>query len=102
MQIMPNSGGWTSAAASAQHSLNDTKHSSHAAPKGIAPRDAVDRLEESGKITDRDANERYDGQQPQNDAPSNSEADSSKSNNESLLNLPAIDEATPPILDLMG
>ena len=101
MQIVPSSGGWTNAAASNQHAISDAKHS-NASTHSPADDALVSRLEQSGKTSDRDPNERYDG--PQFDQ---SHSDLSPNatpliQDESLLSLPAIDESPVSTLDVMG
>ena len=101
MQIVPSSGGWTNAAASSQHAISDAKHSNASTNHPIDDA-AVNRLEQSGKTSDRDPNERYDGprfDQSNSDLPLN---DTTLIQDESLLSLPAIDESPVPSLDLMG
>ncbi len=101
MQIVPSSGGWTNAAASSQHAISDAKHS-NASTNHPADDAAVNRLEQSGKTSDRDPNERYDG--PQIDQ-SKSELTPNATppiQDESLLSLPAIDESPVSTLDVMG
>ncbi len=101
MQIVPSSGGWTNAAASSQHSISDAKHA-NARTHRPADNAAVSRLEQSGKTSDRDPNERYDG--PRRDH-SNSELSPNATplnQDESLLSLPAIAESLVSTLDLMG
>lgn len=100
MQIVP-SGGWAGAA-SAQQSMNEAKHTHvHATP---APNQVgTERLEHGEKSSDRDANERYDGpQQNPSDPQSENNNPDSKSNRDSMLQLPADDEAPPQELDLLG
>lgn len=105
MQIVPSSGGWTNAAASSQHAIGDAKHSNASTnrPADDAADDAaVSRLEQSGKTSDRDPNERYDG--PPFDQ-SNSDLSPNATpliQDESLLSLPAIAESPVSTLDLMG
>ena len=102
MQIMPSGGGWTNAAAAAQQNHNDLKNASppHRA-SSVENAIQVDRSEKSG---DRDAHERYDGQQ--GDGKSNalpepgSERGEDRGND--LLSLPASEDAAPSALDLLG
>ena len=101
MQIVPSSGGWTNAAASSQHAISDAKHS-NASTNRPADDAVVNRLEQSGKTSDRDPNQRYDG--PQFDQ-GNSDLSPNATpliQDESLLSLPAIDESPVSTLDLMG
>ena len=64
MQIMPSGAAWTNPAALSQQASGDPKQT--AAQKSAAStQDPVTPLEETGKTTDRDANERYDGPQHQ-------------------------------------
>ena len=102
MQIMPSGGGWTNAAASAQQRQNDLKNSSplhraNAADSAIK----VDRPDKSG---DRDANERYDGSQAENNQerkqlrPDESKIEIAGD----LLSLPATEDNAPSTLDLLG
>jgi hypothetical protein len=101
MQIVPSSGGWTNAAASSQHAISDAKHA-NASTHLPADDAAVSRLEQSGKTSDRDPNERYDG--PQFDQ-SNSNLSPNATpliQDESLLSLPALAESPISTLDLMG
>ena len=102
MQIMPSGGGWTNAAAAAQQGHNDLKNASslHRA-SSVENSIQVDRSEKSG---DRDANERYDG--PQGDRKSNAvsdpESEPGEQQENDLLSLPAIEDAAPSALDLLG
>ena len=101
MQIVPSSGGWTNAAASSQHAIGDAKHS-YASTNRPADDAAVSRLEQSGKTSDRDPNERYDGSpfdQSNSDLSPNA---TPLIQDESLLSLPAIAESPVSTLDLMG
>jgi len=100
MQVLPSSGGWTNPAALSQQALNGTKLAPNASNR-TASSDPVNRLEQSGKTSDRDANERYDGQSPANDF-LNSNHNASPSENESMLSLPAADDDLPAILDIVG
>ncbi len=102
MQIMPSGGGWTNAAAAAQQSHNDLKNASPLQrASSVENAIQVDRSEKSG---DRDANERYDG--PQGDGKSNVSPDPGSERGEEqandLLSLPAIEDAAPSALDLLG
>ena len=65
MQIMPSGAAWTNPAALTQQALGDAKHSGP--PKNAASTEVVTPLEQSGKVSDRDANERYDGPERQGD-----------------------------------
>ena len=101
MQIVPSSGGWTNAAASSQYAISDAKHA-NASTHLPADDAAVSRLEQSGKTSDRDPNERYDG--PQHDQ-SNSDLSPNATpliQDESLLSLPALAESPISTLDVMG
>ena len=101
MQIVPSSGGWTNAAASSQHAIGDAKHS-NASTNRPADDAAVSRLEQSGKTSDRDPNERYDGP-PFDQSNSDLSPDATQLiQDESLLSLPAIAESPVSTLDLMG
>ena len=101
MQIVPSSGGWTNAAASSQHAISDAKHS-NASTNRPADDAAVSRLEQSGKTSDRDPNERYDGP-PFDQSKSDLSPDATQLiQDESLLSLPAIAESPVSTLDLMG
>lgn len=101
MQIMPSGGGWTNAAAASQHAVSDAKHS-HANTFRPAANLAVNPLEQSSKTSDRDANERYDGPQPDQRNDTSSPDAMPLVQDESLLSLPAIDESPVSTLDLIG
>ena len=102
MQIMPSGGGWTNAAASAQQSHADLKNNSplHRA----SPADNSIKVDRSEKPSDRDANERYDGPQAENDQwEKRSNPDESKNEHAGdLLSLPATEDTAPSTLDLLG
>ena len=99
MQIMPSGAAWTNPAALTQQALGDTKHSGP--PKNAATVEAVTPLEQSGKASDRDANERYDGPSQQS-SPSNSTAIDTAAETDSMLSLPANDDLGSSTLDLLG
>ena len=99
MQIMPSGAAWTNPAALTQQALGDAKHS--APPKNAATIEAVTPLEQSGKASDRDANERYDGP-PHKGNPSNSSVHETAVETESMLSLPADDDLGSSTLDLLG
>ena len=100
MQIMPSGAAWTNPAALSQQASADPKQS--AALKSTATEtDAVTPLEESGKTTDRDANERYDGPQ-QKESQSKSATNGSSFEAESMMSLPANDDLEATTLDLLG
>ena len=100
MQIMPTGAAWTNPAAISQQASADSKHV--ATRNSVAnSAEPVTPLEESGKTTDRDANERYDG--PQNsDAKTRSAPNESDSETESMMSLPAHDDLEAPTLDLLS
>lgn len=99
MQIMPSGAAWTNPAALIQQALGDSKHSGP--PKNAASIEAVTPLEQSGKASDRDANERYDGPERQGN-PSNSSANVTAVEADSMLSLPANDDLGSSTLDLLG
>lgn len=100
MQIMPSGAAWTNPAALSQQASGDPKQS--AALKSTTPsKDAVTLLEETGKTTDRDANERYDGPQ-QTEKPSSSSSNGSPPDADSMMSLPANDDQEATTLDLLG
>jgi hypothetical protein len=100
MQIMPSSGGWSNAAAAVQQSVSEGKSPASTSTASNAGA-GVERLDASGKTTDRDANERYDG--PDQRPPHQQESRSSDlESNDSMLLLPAIDEQPQSKLDLLG
>lgn len=98
---MPSGGGWTNAAAASQHAASDAKHA-HASTHRPAANRAVNPLEQSGKTSDRDANERYDGPQPDQRNVSSPPNAMPLVQDESLLSLPAIDGSPTSTLDLLG
>jgi len=102
MQIMPSGGGWTNAAAAAQQGHNDLKNGSPLQRASVTDNAIkVDRSEKSG---DRDANERYDGPQAENEqGEKRSNPDESKNEHAGdLLSLPATEDTAPSTLDLLG
>ncbi len=100
MQIMPGGAAWTNPAALSQQASGDPKQT--AAQKSAAStQDPVTPLEETGKTTDRDANERYDGPQHQT-GQANSASPESAFESESLLSLPASSDQDVVTLDLLG
>lgn len=99
MQIMPSGGAWTNPAALTQQSLSDSKQS-NATKNAANATDPVTPLEQSGKASDRDAQERYAG--PQQGNASNSSGNASSDEQESMLALPANDQLDAGILDLLG
>ena len=101
MQIMPSGGAWTNPAALTQQALGDSKQS--AAPKNATnSAEPVTPLEQSGKTADRDAQERYDGPQPDNRSSQSVNSTETVSDSESMLTLPADDDLEPGTLDLLG
>ena len=100
MQIIPSGGAWTNPAALTQQALGDSKHS--VALKNNAPStETVNPLEQSGKASDRDADERYDAPKQHRNSSNNSKTDPvDEAGN--LLSLPANDNLEPPTLDLLG
>ena len=99
MQIMPSGGAWTNPAAFNQQALSDSKHSG-AVKTAVSAAEPVNPLEQTGKASDRDADERYDGpQQPANPA---SSTDDPSVETESMLSLPANDDCGETSLDLLG
>ena len=102
MQIMPSSGGWTNAAASTQQALNDAKHSNTNSNRDVAADLTVNKLEQSGKTSDRDANERYDSPPSGNTNAGTAPSEANLVSDDSLLSLPALDELPPSTLDIMG
>jgi len=102
MQIMPSGGGWTNAAASAQQGQNDLKNSSPLHRANAA--DNAIKIDQSEKASDRDANERYDGPQAENDqgAKRPNPIESKNENAGDLLSLPATEDTAPSTLDLLG
>ena len=100
MQIIPSGGAWTNPAALTQQALGDSKHS--VALKNNAPStETVNPLEQSGKASDRDADERYDAPQQQRNSSNTSKADP-VNEAENLLSLPANDNLEASTLDLLG
>ena len=100
MQIIPSGGAWTNPAALTQQALGDSKHS--VALKNNAPStEPVNPLEQSGKASDRDANERYDAPQRQRKSSDSSKTDP-VNEAQNLLSLPANDELEASTLDLLG
>ncbi|HUP81679.1 MAG TPA: hypothetical protein VM260_24215 [Pirellula sp.] len=99
MQIMPSGAAWTNPAAQNQQALGDTKHSASLKNTANAG-ELVNPLEESGKASDRDANERYDGPLHQSNT-SNSSAKDTAVETDSMLSLPANDDIG-NTLDLLG
>ncbi len=100
MQIMPSGAAWTNPAAQNQQALGDTKHStSH--KNAVTSSELVNPLEQSGKASDRDANERYDGPQQQNGT-ANSSGNDTTIEIDSMLSLPASDDKGTTTLDLLG
>ena len=99
MQIMPSGAAWTNPAAHNQQALGDTKHSASLKNTANAS-ELVNPLEESGKASDRDANERYDGPLQQGST-SNSSANDTAAETDSMLSLPASDDIG-TTLDLLG
>ncbi|MBM3964374.1 MAG: hypothetical protein FJ308_04815 [Planctomycetes bacterium] len=102
MQIssIPN-GAWTNPAASAQQASNETRsHSAMTTPASNASPAQIDGLEKSNETTDRDANEQYNGSP--SDRRRESKEPESSDERESLLSLPACNDADSLGLDLMG
>jgi len=100
MQIMPSGAAWTNPAALSQQASADAKHIAARNPAATAT-EPVTPLEESGKTTDREANERYDG--PQNsDGKIGSTTNESNSETESMMSLPAKDDLEASTLDLLS
>ena len=100
MQIMPSGAAWTNPAAQNQQALGDSKHS--ASLKNASPiNESVNPLEQSGKASDRDANEQYDGPQ-RRASTSNSAAKTTSVATDSMLSLPASDDIGNTTLDLLG
>jgi len=100
MQIMPSGAAWTNPAALSQQASADTKHVA-ARNSEATSTEPVNPLEESGKTTDRDANERYDGPQ-HSDGKIGSVAKEFESGTESMMSLPANDDLDAPTLDLLS
>ena len=100
MQIMPSSAAWTNPAAQNQQALGDSKPSASLKNTASAS-ELVNPLEQSGKASDRDANERYDGPQQQGST-SNSSANDTIAETDSMLSLPASDDLGTTTLDLLG
>jgi len=100
MQIMPSGAAWTNPAALSQQARADTKHVA-ARNSEATSTEPVNPLEESGKTTDRDANERYDGPQ-HSDGKISSTAKESESGTESMMSLPANDDLDASTLDLLS
>jgi hypothetical protein len=99
MQIMPTGGAWTNPAAQNQQALGDAKHvAGNKQQANLA--DPVTPLEETGKASDRDAQERYAGPQHANAAPTSESA--TEAAQDSMLVLPASDDLEPGTLDLLG
>lgn len=100
MQIMPSGAAWTNPAAQNQQALGDSKHS--APLKNTASTsELVNPLEQSGNVSDRDANERYDGPQQERNK-SSSSANDATAETDSILSLPACDDIHTTTLDLLG
>ncbi len=100
MQIMPSGGAWTNPAALTQQALGDSKQSG-IVKNAASSTEPVNPLEQSGKASDRDANERYDGPQQKSKNSNSSNADPI-TEADSLLSLPANDDLAPATLDLLG
>ncbi len=100
MQIMPSGGAWTNPAALTQQALGDSKHSG-TLKNAVPSTEPVNPLEQSGKASDRDANERYDGPKQKSNTSNSSKADA-LAEADSLLSLPANDELGASTLDLLG
>lgn len=100
MQIMPSGGAWTNPAAFTQQALSDSK-SNGAVKSAVSATEPVSPLEQTGKASDRDADERYDG--PQNQANRSSSGENNAIiETESMLSLPANDDLGETSLDLLG
>ena len=100
MQIMPSGVAWTNPAAQNQQALGDSKqNASH--KNAASTSELVNPLEQSGKTSDRDANERYDGPQQQA-SNSNPSANNATEETDSMLSLPANDDNGTTTLDLLG
>lgn len=100
MQIMPSGGAWTNPAAFNQQALSDSKQSG-AIKTAVSATEPVNPLEQTGKASDRDADERYD--RPQQSAkPSSSTENNAVIETESMLSLPANDDLGEASLDLLG
>ena len=99
MQIMPNGAAWTNPAAQNQQALGDSKPSASLKNTASAS-ELVNPLEQSGKASDRDANERYDGPQQQGSTSNSSANDTTET--DSMLSLPASDDTGTTTLDLLG
>lgn len=100
MQIMPSGAAWTNPAALSQQASADTKHVA-ARNSAATATEPVTPLEESGKTTDRDANERYDGPQ-HSDRKKSSALNDSNFDKESMMSLPASDDLDASTLDLLS
>ncbi len=100
MQIMPSGGAWTNPAAFNQQALSDSKHSG-AVKTAVSATEPVNPLEQTGKASDRDADERYDGPQRPTNPPSSAE-DNAVIETETMLSLPADDDLGEASLDLLG
>ena len=100
MQIMPSGVSWTNPAAQNQQALGDSKQNT-SLKNTASTSELVNPLEQSGKTSDRDANERYDGPQQQSSS-SNSSENNSTVATDSMLSLPANDDIGNSTLDLIG
>ena len=100
MQITPSGGAWTNPAALTQQALGDSKHIG-TLKNNVQSAEPVNPLEQSGKASDRDANERYDAPQQQRNSSNHSKTDPVDEDG-NLLSLPANDNLEPPTLDLLG
>lgn len=100
MQILPSSAAWTNPAAQNQQALGDSKHSA-SLKNTTSSSELVNPLEQSGKASDRDANERYDGPQQQANT-SDSSTNDTAVETDSMLSLPASDDVGATMLDLLG
>ncbi len=98
MQIMPSGGAWTNPAALTQQALGDSKQHS-AVKNSTASAEPVTPLEQSGKTSDRDAQERYAGPQTSD---SKSHGNGSDPEQGSMLELPANDDLETGSIDLLG
>ncbi len=99
MQIMPSGGAWTNPAALTQQALSDSKHSGTTKNAAVAT-DHATPLEQVGKTTDRDAQERYEG--PQHRSAFQPAQEGDHADHESMLELPADDDLEAGTLDLFG
>ena len=96
---MPNGAAWTNPAAQNQQALGDSKQSG-SLKNAASSNELVNPLEQSGKASDRDANERYDGPQRQGNSSNSSANDTTET--DSMLSLPASDDTGTTTLDLLG